>query len=347
MSGFRHTLAGPSYPPFFEGGKTEARGSRRKTAAEPPSKASSNIQTDQDKNNLKDSPPGPGAGSHSGIKGESAKQAAEVARINLKRKPSLLTRAANAIKPSLRRRPDPHSTKQQPEEVLKKKSVSMNRARPGPPGTAQPNGNGMMHNNNIIDLTSDHEDDVCVLPRHDPERWATPQPRAFSNEASPQSMAEDQEDMHNSLMQAVWNQAPQGEMLANDEAYARALQDEYASEFHRFGPPGQLQPPAAPLLGGNQNNPNTTHLESLDKCLRTLEAVFPGICHDHVARLYETVSKSSERLIDHILSEGPYPRAKDKQMALKRKRQLDPDEEAARKYGAPDRVISQDLRSYM
>jgi E3 ubiquitin-protein ligase RNF216 len=54
-------------------------------------------------------------------------------------------------------------------------------------------------------------------------------------------------------------------------------------------------------------------------------------------------AKSSERLIAHILDQMDkgilYPKAKDKAKDLKRKRDVDEDEEAARKYGAPDRIV--------
>ena len=153
---------------------------------------------------------------------------------------------------------------------------------------------------------------------------------------------------HPSLFAPPASDTPrQDQMFHDDEAYARALQEEYAFQL-------PIQGQAAPAVqqpspGAEVAIPNVS-LDPLVDCMQTLEAVFPGICLDHVSELFNTVSKSSERLIDHILSKGDYPRAKDKQVALKRKREMDPDEEAARKYGATDRIIPEDVggtRPYM
>lgn len=95
-------------------------------------------------------------------------------------------------------------------------------------------------------------------------------------------------------------------------------------------------------------------MESRIECVDTIVNVFPDICRDHVSELYDTVFKSSQRLIAHILDNmdkgSSYPNAKEKQKDLKRKREVDIDAEAARKYGAPDRVMSTavgGIRSYM
>jgi TRIAD3 protein (E3 ubiquitin-protein ligase RNF216) len=62
-----------------------------------------------------------------------------------------------------------------------------------------------------------------------------------------------------------------------------------------------------------------------------------------VSELYQKVGQSSDRLIAHILDKiengGQYPKTKDKQKTLKRKRNIDEDEEAAKKYGSVDRVV--------
>ena len=88
---------------------------------------------------------------------------------------------------------------------------------------------------------------------------------------------------------------------------------------------------------------NPAPSESLENCLPTVLMLFPDICIEHVTELYLTVSESSETLIAHILDTQdkgtPYPKSKDKLKTLKRKRQLDEDEEATRKYGAIDRII--------
>jgi hypothetical protein len=94
--------------------------------------------------------------------------------------------------------------------------------------------------------------------------------------------------------------------------------------------------------------------EPKDECIQMVAAVFPGICLDHVSDLYDKIAKASERLIAHVLDQTEkgivYPKAKDKAKDLKRKRDIDENDEAARKYGAPDRVISAQvggIRPYM
>ena len=79
-------------------------------------------------------------------------------------------------------------------------------------------------------------------------------------------------------------------------------------------------------------------------CVDQVLILFPGICREYVCELYDTGdAKSSDYLIAHILDKIDngiaYPRAKDTQKSLKRKRETDEDEEAARKYGSADRVM--------
>lgn len=78
------------------------------------------------------------------------------------------------------------------------------------------------------------------------------------------------------------------------------------------------------------------------ECVDDVLAVFPDICRDYVSELYETgVGEIAEQLVAHILdkldSGSNYPKAKDKLKTLKRKRELDEDEEAVNKYGSVDR----------
>jgi TRIAD3 protein (E3 ubiquitin-protein ligase RNF216) len=93
-------------------------------------------------------------------------------------------------------------------------------------------------------------------------------------------------------------------------------------------------------------------VETRDQCVDQVLAVFTGICQDHVSKLYDTVAQSSDFLIAHILDQidkgKHYPKAKDTQKSLKRKR-VDEDEEAARKYGAANRKIPEgaDIRILM
>jgi TRIAD3 protein (E3 ubiquitin-protein ligase RNF216) len=111
----------------------------------------------------------------------------------------------------------------------------------------------------------------------------------------------------------------------------------------------QLLAPAIPIRNGEppgQNQENVTpqpEFESKVTCVDNVVAVFPGICRDHVSDLYETLHPASDRLIAHILDKiergESYPTAKEIQRSLKRKRNVDEDEQAVRKYGAVDRVM--------
>jgi TRIAD3 protein (E3 ubiquitin-protein ligase RNF216) len=145
------------------------------------------------------------------------------------------------------------------------------------------------------------------------------------------------------------------------EDFARAIELEQdwrfmaeppAAALPAMGPRLQTAPAAAAPV---QQAPQPADIaEPKDECVQMVAAVFPGICLDHVSDLYDKIAKASERLIAHVLDQMDkgiiYPKAKDKAKDLKRKRDIDEDEEAARKYGAPDRVISAQvggIRPYM
>jgi TRIAD3 protein (E3 ubiquitin-protein ligase RNF216) len=82
--------------------------------------------------------------------------------------------------------------------------------------------------------------------------------------------------------------------------------------------------------------------ETKDECINKVLEVFGDICRDHVSGLYDSVSKSSERIlaciVDKIEKGQGFPKAK----VLKRKRQLTEYEEAAQKYATADRIVSPD-----
>jgi hypothetical protein len=101
--------------------------------------------------------------------------------------------------------------------------------------------------------------------------------------------------------------------------------------------------PAATLPPRRPSNPDPDFpSETKDECINKVLEVFGDICRDHVSGLYDKFSKSSERILAHIVDkiekgEG-YPKAK----VLKRKRQLTEYEEAAQKYATGDRIVSPD-----
>jgi hypothetical protein len=95
-------------------------------------------------------------------------------------------------------------------------------------------------------------------------------------------------------------------------------------------------------------------LEVRVQCIDQVLLVFPDICRDYVAELYATIAQTSNLLVAHVLDKIDrgiqYPKAKETQSKLKRKRQLDEDEEAVRKYGSAERVIPEGpagLRPFM
>ena len=105
--------------------------------------------------------------------------------------------------------------------------------------------------------------------------------------------------------------------------------------------------------GHNQENMRPIpSLQPRAECVDLVMSVFPGICRDYVSNLYNTTSQSSDVLIALILDRmdkgGVYPNAKKElEKSLKRKRQLDEDEKAARKYGAVDRIMPPRNRPFM
>ena len=119
-------------------------------------------------------------------------------------------------------------------------------------------------------------------------------------------------------------------------------------------PAAQHRPQASPAIPALQEHIPEEIMETRVDCVDTVVNVFPDICRDYVSELYDKVSQSSERLIAHILDKmdkgSSYPNAKEKQKQLKRKREIDEDAEAARKYGAPDRIMPTTvggIRSFM
>lgn len=143
------------------------------------------------------------------------------------------------------------------------------------------------------------------------------------------------------------------------EAFQRVidLEQEFPFPARPAPPPAIPQTPQAapaappPYVPQDQQPPI---VESREECVQAVSIIFPGICLDHVVELYNKMPRSSEQLMADILDQMDkgilYPKAKDKARDLKRKRNIDEDEEAARKYGAPDRVVPANIggtRPYM
>lgn len=121
--------------------------------------------------------------------------------------------------------------------------------------------------------------------------------------------------------------------------------------FQFAQPPAPRQPdlPAQPF----QQVEAEPQIEDRFDCIEIVLALFPDICQHHVGELYDTVGKSSDLIIAHILDKTEngtsYPKAKDKEKTLKRKREVTEEEAAVQKYGAADRPspVSPRVGKYM
>jgi hypothetical protein len=208
----------------------------------------------------------------------------------------------------------------------------------------------------IIDLVSDDEDD-------DLGNYGSP----FNSSPSPAPPApflaqQAQLPMHQAL------DPPNAQGVANDVYLPNIMIDQNRANnfqdfddfdvqdaeleramFEQYNNDRQRQAAAVPEnnvmpVGPQQENiPPVPALELRATCIDQVAAVFPGICHHYVSTLYDDISPSSDGLIAHILDKmergDSYPSAKEVEKSLKRKRTLDEDEEATRKYGAVDRKM--------
>ena len=94
------------------------------------------------------------------------------------------------------------------------------------------------------------------------------------------------------------------------------------------------------------DNVPTSTVTPYDQCLRKVQEVFPDVSIDYVKNLYDrhppkTPSPDaipiSEEIISQILDSANYPKERDRQNELKRKR-ADSDEERAAQWAAPKEI---------
>lgn len=110
-------------------------------------------------------------------------------------------------------------------------------------------------------------------------------------------------------------------------------------------------PPVALSPRAIERPPNA--IDAKATCINMVLMVFPDICDEHVSNLYDTVSQDADSLVAHILENmekgKPYAKGKATKKTLKRKREVDEDEEAIIKYAAGDRPanLSPDIQRYM
>jgi TRIAD3 protein (E3 ubiquitin-protein ligase RNF216) len=232
---------------------------------------------------------------------------------------------------------------------------AMNVAQRNPGRGNGPRPNAAQREQDIIDLTSsdsdmsDSEDEFFEAPAIPQRHAANANPPAAA--AQPQQNAAAQQPVADVPPDPMLGPAVWGDYVIDDdfddEMIARAMDMDFA-----FQPRDQFQPPPAPeprqaeALSSSYDPPAMQAAQPMEdkvQVVDTVVAMFPGICRDHVSELYGTISQHSDRLIAHILDKmergTQYPKAKDKQNILKRKREVDEDEEAARKYTAVDRKV--------
>ncbi|KAG9246206.1 ring finger protein [Calycina marina] len=92
-----------------------------------------------------------------------------------------------------------------------------------------------------------------------------------------------------------------------------------------------------PIVAGLDSDPGMQLTK--EQCIEELIQFFPGICPTHMSNLYDTVSAQKDFLALHILENSPYPTAKDVEKQPKRKREVDEDDEMARKYSREARNV--------
>ena len=134
------------------------------------------------------------------------------------------------------------------------------------------------------------------------------------------------------------------EFDVNDPYLAQIMEEGFIRERNeQASRPPQPATEYASIQAYFDNPSPPSAMETRLQCIDQVIAVFPDICRDYVSELHSTIAQTSDFLIGYILDtvdKGTlYPKAKDTQKTLKRKREMGEDEEAARKYGAADRVI--------
>lgn len=195
----------------------------------------------------------------------------------------------------------------------------------------------------VIDLVSDDEDED--LPAFEP--MVPPPPHQFM--AAVPAVA--QANLNHIYLPNMMHDPNQEDIFHDfddfdiqDPGLERAIIEQYNNEAQiRAAANPNNEPNGGPAANQQENHrPEPLH-ETRDMCVNQLKAVFPGICLKYVSELYDTISQSSDALVAHILDKlekgTSYPSTKEIEKSLKRKRVLDEDEEAIKKYGAVDRVL--------
>ncbi|CAG8974924.1 hypothetical protein HYALB_00006711 [Hymenoscyphus albidus] len=240
---------------------------------------------------------------------------------------------------------------------------------------------------NVVDLVSDSDDDEVEIKSDSPiiidDPYVIPSSPPRAPNTVPQTPLQQQDAPNgymngalpgiNQMLQPPNGNAADGWQRFGDYVLDEDLNDEmiarmYGPQDAQVGleanpwvleqPQGPPVPPAQPDPPAQQFQPEgiEPQRETRLGCIDAVLAIFPDICRDHVGKLYETISYSSDLIIAHILDKtekgSPYPKAKDMQKTLKRKRQITEEDAATLKYGAADspeplREIHADIRTFL
>lgn len=195
----------------------------------------------------------------------------------------------------------------------------------------------------VIDLISDDEDED--IPPYDP---IAPPPPLDLMAAIPAAARANMDNvylpnvMHDPNQENVFHDFDDFDI--QDPGLERAMIEQYNNIAQlRAAANPNYRPNGGPAANQQENLRPERVQETRAKCVDQLEVVFPGICLKYVSELYDTVSQTSDALIAHILDKlekgTSYPSSKEMEKSLKRKRELDEDEEAIKKYGAMDRIL--------
>jgi hypothetical protein len=221
---------------------------------------------------------------------------------------------------------------------------------------------------NFINLVSDDEDDLDIphnedLESSDDEERKRHKPRLKAGHGQLNGLREDgnskasSSDIGANISNKYAAQPGyafndlarqfKGDFIDEDPELAAFMLDGFKGQFKDQPLPDRIVRPYAGPVRGNGLEEDLVNLGSnevgnklRDSVIATVLSLFPDICQDYLNEIYKNTAQSSGRLIAHILDQTekgrPYPKSKDKQKSLKRKRNVE-DDAAAMKYGAADR----------
>lgn len=215
----------------------------------------------------------------------------------------------------------------------------------------------------VIDLSSDDEDVVMLEAPSKGRQGSFSEIEELEFDQFPRDdgLWDDEFDIPPPLPPSPGLDAVEDDLLqfsAGVDRWRQVLDADDAILKHEDQNPLQFDLGFAPNLPGDnqpadsvRESASDTEIPGKSMCMSGVLELFPDICPNHVAKLYEEYigRKTVENIVDLILQSvekgGSYPKTKQ----LKRKRVLeddkDDDDEAARKYTSVDRAtVTHDYR---